>query len=130
MVVALHWHGMAQCANRPCFVLLSTQMHTHSHTHIVRFIFLSTVPEDCSIVLPTVPEAVHPPTASGEGSEPAMPAGPSPHDPGPTAEGGCQVSEQDECECIAQSQMAGIQCIQQTQHPVECAHVVRMLCKQ
>ena len=111
----------------------STLSLIHIHTLSGSSLYLPLLPEDCSIVLPTAPEAVHPPTAGGEESEPAMPAGTSPpHDPGPTAEGGCPASEQDECECIAQSQpqMAVIQCTQQTQHPVECAHVVLMLCKQ
>ena len=110
----------------------STLSLVHIHTLSGSSLYLPLLPEDCSIVLPTAPEAVHPPTAGGEESEPAMPAGTSPLDPGPTAEGSCPASEQDECECIAQSQtqMAAIECIQQTQHPVECAHVVLMLCKQ
>ena len=107
----------------------STLSLIHIHTLSGSSLYLPLLPEDCSIVLPTAPAAVHPPTAGGEESEPAAPAGTSPpHDPGPTAEGGCPASEQDGCECIAQSQtqMAAIQCIQQTQHPVECAHVVLM----
>ena len=93
----------------------STLSLIHIHTLSGSSLYLPLLPEYCSIVLPTAPEAVHPPTSGGEESEPAAPTGTSPpNDPGPTAEGNCPASEQDECECIAQSQtqMATIQCTQ------------------
>ena len=59
--------------------------------------------EDCSIVLPRAPPAVHPPAAAEE-SEPAMPDQPSStHGQEPIAEGDCPTSEQDKGEHVGQT---------------------------